>query len=250
MVEIFSGERQDIFVTDRTMPLPNLNPLPPGVSVDKKGDFSGFSILAGNAFTIVLAMTQGWDLGPLLVIYWAQSVTIGVFHVFRMLKLRQFCTEGFTSNGQRVPETERGKRSTALFFAIHYGFFHFGYAIFLLSGMFGGSDELPEGAAAVSKGGGDFDLIWLVLGILGFVVSHWFSFFRNVSSDIERRPNLGVMMFLPYLRIIPMHLTIVLGGAMDAGGGWMVLLLFLLLKTGADYGFHIVEHRVLQKKKG
>ena len=230
----------------------NLNPLPSGVSTNGKGDFSGISILAGNAFTIALALIQGWDLGPLLFIYWSQSVIIGLFHIVRMLKLRQFCTEGFTSNGQRVSEDENGKRSTALFFAMHYGFFHLVYAFFLIGGMAGDEEEpLSEAMKSTqSTGDGQSEVLWLLLGILGFLVSHAVSFFRNVREDLKRRPNLGIMMFLPYVRIIPMHLTIILGGAMNAGAGSLLLVAFLLLKTGADYLFHIIEHRVLQKKTG
>ena len=51
------------------------------------------------------------------------------------------------------------------------------------------------------------------------------------------------MMFLPYVRILPMHLTILSGGIVGAGLGSM--LLFSGLKTLADYLSQIVEHRVL-----
>ncbi len=207
----------------------------------KGGDYSGISILAGNILTIALAMWQHWDLGPLLVIYWAQSVTIGVFHFFRMMKLRQFSTEGFTSNDKPVPETEKGRRSTAWFFAMHFGFFHLIYALFLFGSLNGG----PE--SALTKTSGALDWLWLLLGVIGFVASHAFSYSKNVTEDLQYRPNLGIMMFLPYLRIIPMHLTIIAGGAMQADGGQLVLLLFLILKTGADYLFHIVEHRILRR---
>ncbi len=210
-------------------------------------DYSGISILAGNAVTIVLAVAQKWDLGPLLIIYWTQSVTIGVFHFFRMLKLRQFSTEGFTSNGRPVPENKSGKRSTAIFFAIHFGFFHFVYAIFLFVGMFASTPGNPDPVVP-----GRLDWLWIVIGVISFIFSHAFSFVSNVEEDTKYRPNLGTMMFLPYLRIIPMHITIIAGGAIMAGKegrSTILLLMFLLLKTGADYLFHIVEHRVLRKNK-
>lgn len=50
-------------------------------------------------------------------------------------------------------------------------------------------------------------------------------------------------MFLPYARILPMHLAFV-GGA--ASGGALALLFFSVLKTGADALMHVVEHRWLQ----
>jgi len=185
-----------------------------------------------NVVAIVLAMVDGWGLGPLMIIYWAQSVIIGFFHFFRILLLRSFCTEGFTSNGQRVPESPAGKWSTALFFAVHYGFFHLVYIIFIV------------GFATGSGGGGS----WFLFTVLGFLFGHGYSFYQNVKSDLERRPNLGVMMFLPYARILPMHLTIIFGNM--AGSNTVSVLLFSALKTGADYLMHIVEHRVLQRKAG
>lgn len=210
-------------------------------------DYSGAGILLSNLLVIVFAVIEGWSLGSMMVIYWVQSVVIGIFHVFRMLLLRSFCTEGFTSNGTRVPENAKGKRSTAVFFAFHYGFFHLIYGIFLIAGMATG--EAGEGAVTSEGGGiaGWFDgPVWFVISVLGFVAGHGYSFYQNVRADLERRPNLGVMMFMPYARIVPMHLTLILGGM--AGAGFGSMLLFSGLKTAADYLMHIVEHRVLQKK--
>jgi hypothetical protein len=211
-------------------------------------DYSGIGILVSNLLVIVLAVVEGWSLGSMMVIYWAQSVIIGIFHVFRMLLLRSFCTDGFTSNGQRVPENAKGKRSTAIFFAVHYGFFHLIYGIFLIAGAATGIGEGAPAAPEPARGAGWFDgPVWFVISILGFVAGHGYSFYQNVKADLANRPNLGVMMFLPYARILPMHLTIILGGMVGASLGSM--LLFSGLKTLADYLMHIVEHRVLQKKK-
>ncbi len=202
-------------------------------------DYSGKSILLSNAFAILLAVFQGWPLYPLLVVYWCQSVIIGGFNVARILKLQRFSTEGFTSNGQPVPEDEKGKRSTAWFFAMHFGFFHLAYLVFLGGGA----------VAFVKTLGGEksltFELLWILFAVVGFLISHWFSYRNNVEADLERRPNIGLMMMLPYLRIIPMHLTILIGGAFSSGG-WLMIV-FMVLKTGADYGMHIAEHRIMRK---
>jgi hypothetical protein len=195
---------------------------------------------------ILFALREGWNLQEMMVIYWAQSVIIGIFHFCRMLMLRSFCTEGFSSNGTRVPETAAGKRSTAFFFAIHYGFFHLVYAIFLIGfaalGTGTGGEVAGATATPVASGGGE----WFWFSIISFAIGHGFSFYQNVRADLERKPNLGVMMFLPYARILPMHLTIILGA--QAGSKVTTLLLFTGLKTAADYLMHVVEHRVLQKK--
>ena len=56
--------------------------------------------------------------------------------------------------------------------------------------------------------------------------------------------NLGVMFFLPYLRIVPMHLMILL----PAFIGVKPSVLFLLLKTGADILSYILYHRIFVNK--
>jgi len=188
-------------------------------------------LVLSNLLTIVVALIMAWDLRQLVWIYWAQSVIIGTYQGLRMMALKKFSTEGFTSNDQPVPETPEGKRSTVIFFAVHYGFFHIGYLFFLL------------GLAHL-----DLNIIgWIGLAgcIAGFLVNHHFSFVANRQRDLRRVPNLGSMMFFPYLRVVPMHLTIILGFGMMQSSGRQTgaLLLFLVLKSLSDVGMHVIEHR-------
>ncbi|MDF1740733.1 MAG: DUF6498-containing protein [Verrucomicrobiales bacterium] len=208
---------------------------------DGSSDYSGKSILLSNGFAILLAVIQGWPLFPLLVVYWSQSVIIGGFNVARILKLQRFATDGYTMNGRPVAETKEAKTKTAWFFAIHFGIFHFVYLIFLAGGAFDFIKTL-EGEKSLT-----FELLWILFAVVGFLISHAFSYRRNVEADLEGRPNIGLMMMLPYLRIIPMHLTIIVGGALSSGG-WLMII-FMVLKTAADYGMHIAEHRIMRKLK-
>lgn len=201
------------------------------------GDLSLWGVLAGNALTMGLALAQKWPLTEIMWVYWWQSVIIGATNFVRMWNLKEFSTEGFTSNGRRVAETPAGARSTALFFAAHYGFFHFGYMVFL----FVMPSVLDEGARHSTA----LDAVLIAVATLGFAASHVFSLRYNASRDFrEKRPNLGALMFYPYLRIIPMHMTIIVGGAI----GGIAIWLFMLLKTAADAGMHIVEHRIFQSE--
>lgn len=54
---------------------------------------------------------------------------------------------------------------------------------------------------------------------------------------------LGTLMFYPYLRIIPMHLTIIFGSMMGEGK----VVLFMILKTVSDAAMHMVEHALFRK---
>ncbi len=84
-------------------------------------------------------------------------------------------------------------------------------------------------------------LIFIGLGVT-FWYSHRASHLEHVRADLAGRPNLGTLMFLPYARVIPMHLTIVIGAQIASGALW----LFVALKTVADVIMHKVEHRTLQ----
>jgi hypothetical protein len=189
------------------------------------------SIVGANLATLALALYQGWALGSLLWPYWLQSIVIGFFARRRLLALRRFSTEGFTINDQAVPPNDATKRSTANFFALHYGFFHVGYAVFLLV-------LAPPRTA---------DLPWLGLAGVLFAFSHARSFAEHVARDLAGRANIGTLMFLPYARIVPMHLVIVLGAVwLKKASGWG-LLLFVALKTAADVLMHRYEHRRFEK---
>ncbi|NIP38027.1 MAG: hypothetical protein GWO07_09365 [Candidatus Dadabacteria bacterium] len=65
---------------------------------------------------------------------------------------------------------------------------------------------------------------------------------------MKRVPNIGTMMFFPYLRIIP--------NAPDnntwgwfAKGSIVSLLIFLVLKTFADLIMHMIEHAQARQKE-
>jgi hypothetical protein len=84
-------------------------------------------------------------------------------------------------------------------------------------------------------------VILIIVPVLIFLFNHGFSYRYNRERDRSGTPNIGTIMFSPYVRIIPMHLTILFGSqfANDSGSK---LLLFLGLKTVADVVMHMVKH--------
>jgi len=189
-------------------------------------DRSMVVLLLSNLVTIVLAVYQQWDVFVLMWVYWGQSVIIGYFNVRRIMDLKKFSTSGFMINNRPVKPTPETQRQTAVFFALHYGFFHLGYLIFL------GTD---------TKVAGGFPLFNVLVCIGVFYLNHWFSYRYNREQEQERVPNIGNLMFFPYIRIIPMHLMIV-AGVTVLGGSTGALIVFLLLKTAADVAMHVIEH--------
>jgi Family of unknown function (DUF6498) len=82
-----------------------------------------------------------------------------------------------------------------------------------------------------------------VVCTLVFLINHGYSLAHNLRRDAAGRPSIGALMFLPYLRILPMHFTILLGGLLFSGT--FAFVLFGALKTAADAVMHTIEHHVL-----
>lgn len=207
-----------------------------GAMAERAGsDHSLAALVAANVFALAVAWFTGMTLRDLMLVYWIQSVVIGVTNVVRILKLHQFSTSNMTMNGRPVPENAAGKRMAAGFFCLHYGFFHLAYFMFI---VFGDKHHPAQGLGSLGSP-------WAyALVALSFAVNHFFSLRHNLESDASGRPNLGILMILPYARILPMHLTIVFGLGF-AGGGIPAFLFFGGLKTAADCLMHVVEHHIL-----
>jgi hypothetical protein len=187
-------------------------------------DPSALSLIVSNLITIVIALIQGWELSVLMRIYWAQSVIIGLANFVRILNLREFSTRGMRVNGRAVEPTPQVKIQTAFFFLAHYGFFHLIYFFILI-----GSARMPPGSSGP-----------VMLCVALFAVNHAYSLIVNLQADLARKPNIGTVMFFPYARIIPLHLTIIFGSFLITGPAGLVF--FLVLKTAADLIMHGVEH--------
>jgi hypothetical protein len=184
-------------------------------------DSSLWALTASNLIVIIWALLEGWSLAILMWVYWGQSAIIGVLWFFKILSLKDFSTKGFKINNRSVAPTTATKIQTAVFFLFHYGFFHVGYSV-MLRGKF---ESVP---------------IFQTLAAAGiFLVYQCYSFFYNRKWEPKGKPNIGTMMFFPYARIIPMHITIVI--AFSDWGRQQALALFLFLKLLADVVMHVVE---------
>ncbi|MHC4123126.1 MAG: DUF6498-containing protein [Planctomycetota bacterium] len=189
-------------------------------------DKSLWALLISNALVIIWALIENWSVSVLMWIYWCQSVTIGFFWFLKILSLKDFSTKGMDPPS---PATTLTKIQIAFFFLAHYGIFHVAYGGFLIDG------NKPE----------NFQTI-ICFGIL-FFAYQCFSFFYNKKWLTKGKPNIGSMMFFPYFRIIPMHLTIIIGGFLTQYQApfshRIMLLFFLILKIVADSASHAAERR-------
>lgn len=192
---------------------------------------------------IFFAIVDGISANQVLWIYWFQSVIIGIFNFIRMITLKNFSTEGFRQGNKQVLPTKATAISSGVFFLFHYGFFHLIYAVFL--GSFSSSSNSDNNTH-------DVKFILVSAGI--FLVSYLIEFLNSKKEDSNELPNIGLIMFAPYARIIPMHLTIILGGFIGAAGSIFssdtnlaVIVLFISLKTIVDLITHSVDLKKFKK---
>lgn len=189
--------------------------------------------LVANLATLALALWQGWSFAALVWPYWLQSVAIGVGNVVRMSRVQRFSTEGVRMNDAPVPADARGRGCLAAFFCVHYGLFHLVYLGFL-----SGITDLAPGEGR-----------WVAAGAVVMAAAQFATTRRQLREDAATTPNLGTMMLLPYLRIAPMHLTILIGLPLAAGSAGAAVLLFGVLKTVGDHWSIRAEDAVAQTSR-
>jgi hypothetical protein len=222
--------------------------MPPPVDEAIKG------IVLTNAVTLVMALWQEWSVLQLMWPFWMQSVIIGWYSRQRMLKLREFCTNGMRINGREVDPTPQTQSYVANFFAMHFGIFHLVYLGFLVAfsttadaaGFITVTNE-STGVKSLVHIGHVYPTDFVVYAVLaaGFWQAHRASHREHVQADLGNTPKLGTLMMLPYARILPMHLTMIIAIPLGGGAVW----LFVLMKIAADVAMHKVEHRQLQAHK-
>ncbi len=206
-------------------------------------DPSAITLLISNLIVLGLAIAEGWNLIVIMLVYWAQSVIIGFFNFLKILTWNPPTTvdnvlSDIQSGGKKLPNPLlwAGKIFLAGFFAIHYGGFHLGYLLFILSGIF----VMPFAGAGAPA------IDWLMIAATSaiFFANHLFSFIYNFKRDNTATKPIMQIMFSPYARIIPMHLTIIFGSMLTFffGSPGLATILFLLLKTAADMKMHADGH--------
>ncbi len=174
-------------------------------------------LLLMNGYLIYYYQQQPGEFNTIVWIYWAQSVLIGLFNFFELMSVKNPDETSMSLNNQPVSKSNMG--CAAWFFLFHYGFFHFVYAIFLLVGKSSGVNG---------------KLLLITAGI--FITESTIQFIRRRSVLHADKVNVGKMFFMPYLRIIPMHLMILVPSFLGITGS----VLFLVLKTVADAGMYLL----------
>lgn len=179
-------------------------------------DFGLWVLLAMNIYLIWYYLKVPGSIDTIILLFYVQSVLIGVFNVLDMLTLTNVANkEGVTSK----------KGCAAGFFAIHYGGFHFVYLFFLVTTIHFKNLDSP--------------FIYLSLWVL--LANAAIGFIQNKIRNRTEAASVGAMFFMPYPRIIPMHLFILAPAFLNISAP----LLFLVLKTIADVVMYIVCRKIV-----
>ena len=162
----------------------------------------------------------GWTISSVLILYWLESVIIGILNVPKILAAKGFVL---------------GNIFNAAFFTVHFGAFCAGHGVFVAE-IFDAKDEmlslLTGGPLAIAGG--------------SFFISHFVSMMVNFFGKKEYATRTSQeQMFLPYGRVVVMHIVILVGGFMAQKFGAPIIVLFLLifLKTFFDLIAHNAEHK-------
>lgn len=191
----------------------------------------GFWLLIGVNVYLVYHYYQHPEIFTTLIwLYWAQSVLLGIFNFFDMITTKRLiplknsepnALEALTVQNPEVTVESKGEPGysksnigMALFFAFHYGFFHIVYMVFI----------------ATMKRSGPFQWEFFKYFLIAFFVGQVITFIQHKIRQRTMSANMGAMFFIPYIRIVPMHLTILLPAFLGISN----MGIFLILKSLAD----------------
>lgn len=186
---------------------------------------SGLWILLGfNGAAFYFYYENPNSISTLYVLFWIQSFFIGVFTVLGILTFNNRVANSFTVNDN--PGNQPG--CAAGFFALHYGIFHFVYLIFVLTSLVNYKH---------------LEWTFIKLSFWAIFAGCIMQYFQDKNRNRTQPVNIGTMFFMPYARIIPMHLAIL-------GPQFLHIkapIIFLLLKIFADVIMHLVYRNYLFK---
>ena len=185
---------------------------------NRKGFITGIMIISANSIPVIGVIFLKWNPYMILLIYWGESLIIGLFNIFKMIisgaiQDRKFSPPGFTAGA-----------GLSLFFTVHYGMFMFVHGVFIVifmliaaSGDSPGSAPPADPISAIKMLiPGEMTVIEFLesefAAIAALFISHLVSFYLNfIKTGEYNYTTADNYMVRPYKRIIVMHLTIIFG---------------------------------------
>ena len=186
------------------------------------------ALILANLVPVAGVICFGWEVFPLMFLFWSENVIVGVFNVLRMIFAMFF---------------KVGVLPMIPFFCVHYGLFTYVHGVFVVA-LFGGGINQHGGFPSP-------EMFWQIMrenhlswAVLGLAVSRGISFATNYVGQGEfRRITPGQLMAQPYGRIVVLHVAL-LGGAFliqALHSPMFGLLVLVALKIILDLAGHLRE---------
>lgn len=222
---------------------------------------STLALIAANLIPLLGVVLLDWDILAILLMYWAESVVVGIINVFRMIAcdndnvlgsiLPQLAGRPLPPElGQSLPKISANAFKYFLipFFIFHYGVFCYGHLTAVVGIFSDNGLRIGLGSVLATLWQSSF---WIA--VAGISASHLYSYFTNYIGRGEyRKANLMLLMHRPYGRIVAMHLAIVFGAGlvMWLGSPLPMLLILIAAKTALDMRLHEKERHKLAMATG
>ncbi len=185
---------------------------------------SSLALIAANLVPLAGVLLYGWDIGQVMLLFWAESAVIGFYTLLKMAKIGGWLILLYGP-----------------FFVGHFGAFMVVHLLFIY-GLFvsnlNDTQDVPLSDVAA-------DFTAMAPALLAFLISHGVSYVTNFRAKKKfGQSAIGEEMTQPYRRIGLMHVTIIFGGFLVLATGTALagLLLFILLKLIADLRAHVAQH--------
>lgn len=215
-----------------------------------KWDLSLISLIFTNIIVIIFAILQKWNFGVMILLYIIQSFIIGFFQFLKMLNKKnlEVSNSKFLYN-LSLSNIKAAKNIMAIAYWHLYNSILFFYLLFAIGvslipsficskaeliAQFGFNSAICGQAIMTPTG-------WIYFGfsILIFFINHLISYIVNFKKDTEKPETIWRLIFMPYVRIVPIQMV---AGFLSFFNPSMIL--FLLLKTIVDIYTHNYIHKV------
>ena len=197
-----------------------------------RSDTTLWTLIIVNVVTLVTCITENQSLAYVLLLAWEQSYIVGIFAALNMAKVKQYAIEPATEEKKEY-DPNNSKNTSAILFFVFYSFFHLIYLIFILVFHWLGNMSLPT-------------LLEFSIPAILLVLHHWYVYRKRQKADVNSNelPRLSKLIQEPFLRALPVHLVIILGGLTLILGisGMIFVIIFQLMKLFMDMLFHAYKN--------
>ena len=215
--------------------------------IQNKIQTPAYFLIASNLIPIIGVLFFNWNLFIIIFLYWAESGIIALYNIIKMALLK----EGGIGGIERVIQSPLlwkfvkilNKVILLPFFIIHFSGFMFGHLVFIFA-LF----SKDSGFSVSFKN--FFDILKIIYpALITIFISHGISFYKNFILGKEyKKITTSEQMFLPYKRIVVMHITIIASGftVVIFGSSQYAIILLIVVKTIVDLFSHLNEHKKKQ----